>query len=278
MCIIVKDGSACVTGAVLIILMTWKRESDMKITKILTFIIVSTMLCGALSSCSSDKVKTSKNTAADVKKSSLADGELPTAADLAGVELEDAVTAKSGDAYLAIADEDYKMQYWGGSDENNQLTYDAGVVHIDKNGDYTVSVNADTKGLRYRATGNPDTEYKPKGLGFLAVVINDGEKAVPDAIITVKSVKVDGKDVELKKKNYTNTESGEVRSNIFNAWVGDSFPADARSAEGALFNDFNTASPAEINDGSYSAEVIGTEAFAEWTKVEVTFTVSGLAS
>lgn len=248
----------------------------MKIRRILTLIIASTMLCGALASCKDDKkVKTSNNTA-DPKKSVTADGELPTAADLSGVELEDAVVAKSGDAYLAIADEDLKMQYWGGDDENNQLTYDAGIVHIDKNGDYKVSVNADTKGFRYRATGNTDTEYKPKGLEFMAVVINDGEKAVPNAIITVKSVKVDGKYVELKKKSYTNNESGAIRSNIFNEWVGDSFPADARVADGPLFNNSDISSPSDINDGSYSAELVDKEAFKEWTKVEVEFTVSGL--
>lgn len=249
----------------------------MKIRKILTLIIASTMICGTLASCKDDKkVKTSKNTAADVKKSAESDGELPTAADLSGVELEDTVVAKSGDAFLAIADEDLKMQYWGGEDENNQLTYDAGIAHIDKNGDYKVSVNADTKGFRYRATGNPDTEYKPKGLEFMAVVINDGEKAVPKAVITVKSVKVDGKDIELKKKNYTNDESGAIRSNIFNEWVGDSFPADARVAEGPLFNNSDVSSPSDINDGSYSAELVDKEAFKEWTKVEVEFTVSGL--
>lgn len=253
----------------------------MNIKKILTLMLASAMLCGALASCKDEKTKTSKNTTPDVKKSSSAssDGELPTAADLAGVELEDAVVAKSGDAYLSIADGDYKMQYLGGSDENNQLTYDAGVVHIEKNGDYKVSVNADTKGLRYRATGNPDTEYKPKGVGFATVVINDGEKVLPNAIITVKSVKVDGKDIELKKKSYTNTESGAIRSNVFNEWVDDkSIPGDARTADGALFNNSDPSSPSDINDGNYSAQIVDKDAFGEWTKVEVEFTVSGLDS
>ena len=252
----------------------------MNIKRMFTLILASTMLCGALASCKDEKKKSSNNTAAsDVKKSSTADGELPTAADLSGVELEEAVVAQSGDAYLAIADADYKMQYLGGSDENNQLTYDAGVVHIDKNGDYKVSVNADTKGFRYRATGNVDTEYKPKGVGFATVVINDAEKVLPNAIITIKGVKVDGKDIELKKKSYTNTESGGVRSNVFNEWVSDEgIPGDARTVDGALFNNSDPSSPSEINDGSYSAQLIDKDAFGEWTKVEVEFTVSGLDS
>jgi hypothetical protein len=168
-------------------------------------------------------------------------------------------------------------KYLGGNDENNQLTFDAGVVHIDGDGDYKVSVNADTKGFRFRATGNPDTEYKPKGLGFAAVIIHEGEKELPNAVITVKKVKVDGKDIELKKHGYTNTESGSIRSNIFNEWVSDDgLPGDARSDKGALFNNFSSDSPTDINDGSYSAQLVDTGAFDEWTKVEVEFTVSGL--
>ena len=191
----------------------------MNIKRIAALLLASTMLCGALASCKDNKAKTSKNNADNTERNYTADGELPTAADLAGVELEEAVVAQSGDAYLSIIDENWKSQYSGGDDENNPLTYDAGVVHIDKNGDYTVSVNADTKGFRYRSTGDPDKECKPTGISFAAVVINDAENVLPGAVITVKSVKVDGRDIELKKKSYTNTESGDIRSNIFNEWV-----------------------------------------------------------
>ena len=248
----------------------------MNIKRIAALLLASTMLCGALASCKDNKAKTSKNNADNTERNYTADGELPTAADLAGVELEEAVVAQSGDAYLSIIDENWKSQYAGGNDENNPLTYDAGVVHIDKNGDYTVSVNADTKGFRYRSTGDPDKEYKPTGISFAAVVINDAENVLPGAVITVKSVKVDGRDIELKKKSYTNTESGDIRSNIFNEWVSDdSLPSDARTAEGALFNG---SAPSEINDGNYSAKVIDNADIKEWTKVEVEFAVSGLAS
>lgn len=239
----------------------------MKIKKIIAIAAASSMLC-AFASCSK-KVKTDPAVDDKISKSA--------PADLAGVDFEDTVVAGNGDAYLAIADKDFKMQYLGGNDENNQLTFDAGVVHIDGNGDYKVSVNADTKGFRFRATGNPDTEYKPKGLGFAAVIIHEGEKELPNAVITVKKVKVDGKDIELKKHGYTNTESGSIRSNIFNEWVSDDgLPGDARSDKGALFNNFSSDSPTDINDGSYSAQLVDTGAFDEWTKVEVEFTVSGL--
>ena len=115
-----------------------------------------------------------------------------------------------------------------------------GVVHIDGNGDYKVSVNADTKGFRYRATGDPDKEYKPKGMEYAAVIIEDGETAVPDAVITIKKVKVDGKDVELKKKSFTYTDAGKLRSNIFNEWISDDgLPDDSRCDKGALFNNYD---------------------------------------
>ncbi len=242
----------------------------MNIKGIIAFAAASALICGTAASCSSSEKKKSSDSsksAADTKKNEKS----------AGTEFEEAVVAESGDAYLAVVDKDWKMQYWGGNEDNNQLAYDAGVVHIDGNGDYKVSVNADTRGFRYRATGNPDTEYKPYGLGFAAVIINDAEKTMPDAIITVKNVKIDGKDIELNKKSYTNTEGGAVRSNIFNEWVSDdSLPGDARVDGGMLFNNNDSASPSDINDGGYSAQIIDVSALTEWTTVEVEFSVSGL--
>ncbi len=196
-----------------------------------------------------------------------------------GVDMNDAVEAVSGDAYLAIVDESWQVQYLGNKDVNgsDQLSYDAGVAHISGNGDYTVSVTADTNGFRYDETGDINGEYTIKGLGFAAVIIDNGEEVMPDAVITINSVKVDGREVELKKKSYTNTESGAVRANIYNQWVtDDGLPSDARTAEGALFNNGDTSSPSVINDGSCSAQIIDPADFSQWKNVEVGFTVSGL--
>lgn len=241
----------------------------MKIRKIFAVIAATAMICGAAASCN-EKVKTSKEVENNINKAA-------APSDLSGVDFEDTVTAGTGDAYLAIADKDFRMQYLGGNDENNQLTFDAGVVHIDGNGDYKVSVNADTKGFRYRATGDPDKEYKPSGLEYAAVIIEDGETAVPNAVITIKKVKVDGKDIELKKKSFTYTDAGKLRSNIFNEWISDDgLPDDSRCDKGTLFNNYDSSSPSDINDGSYSAQLVDTDAFKEWTKVEVEFSISGL--
>lgn len=204
--------------------------------------------------------------------------ESTTAPTVEGVEAADAVEAKSGDAYLAITDSAFEVQYFGEKDVNgsNQLSYEAGVAHISGNGDYTVSVTADTNGLRYDQTGDINGEYSVKGVGFAAVVIENAEEALPNAVITVKSVRVDGRELELKKKNYTNTESGAVRANIYNEWVSDdALPTDARTAEGALFENGNPDTPSSINDGSFSAQIVEREEFGEWKNVEVDFTVSG---
>ena len=88
---------------------------------------------------------------------------------------------------------------------------------------------------------------------------------------------MDGRDIELKKKNYTNTEAEAVRTNIFNEWVSDEFlPADARAAEGGLYVNFDTNSPSEINDGGYSAQIVDPAEFKDWTDIEVDFSISGL--
>ena len=247
----------------------------MDIRKITAAAAVFAVLCTAASCSSKDKKSSSTSSA---NKAPEAATEAPSET-VEGVDANDAVDAVSGDAYLAIADESFSVQYLGDKDDhkNNQLSYDAGIAHIEGNGDYTVSVTADTNGFRYDTTGDINGEFVVKGLGFAAVIIDDAEKTMPNAVITINGVKVDGRDIELTKKSYTNTESGSVRANIFNEWVSDDgLPADARSAEGALFNNGDNSSPAEINDGGFSAQIVNREDFAQWKNVEVSFTVSGM--
>lgn len=244
--------------------------------RILAFILASAMMCGAMVSCE-NKNKSNNNSSESVSDGASQGGDDKPDKAAPDVKFDNAVAAGSGDAYLAIVDEKWSIQYWGSIGENNQLSYDAGVAHIDGNGDYTVSVTADTDGFRYDVTGSETGEYTPAGLGFAAVIIKDGEKEVPGAVITINSVKVDGRELELTKKNYTNTEDGGIRSNIFNEWVrDDGLPGDARAAEGSLFNGNDNKNPSGINDGGYSAQIIDKSEFASWTKVEVGFTVSGL--
>lgn len=239
----------------------------MKLKRNAAFVTAIAML-GCSASCLSDK------------SGRVGKVEVPTEpVTVEGVDANDAVEAIAGDAYLAIVDEAWEVQYLGNKDVNgsDQLSYDAGVAHISGNGDYTVSVTADTNGFRYDETGDINGDYTIKGIGFAAVIIDNAEEVLPNAVITINSVKVDGRELELVKKSYTNTESGSVRANIFNEWVSDDgLPTDARSAEGVLFENGDPSKPTAINDGSYSAQIVDRSEFGEWKNVEVGFTVSGL--
>lgn len=196
-----------------------------------------------------------------------------TAAD---VEFEDVVDAQPGQAYLAMTDSQVWVQYWGSStDSGYMLAYDAGVADITGNGTYTVSVNADTKGFIYDVTGDVDGEYTPSGIGFAAVIIKDGEKLTPDAIITIDKITIDGEEVEMTGKNYTSTEDGCIRSNIYNHYI-DTPSGDARSTEGSIYD--ADGNPIVDDADEYTPQIIDGSAIGEWKKIEVTFTVSGMAN
>ena len=90
----------------------------MKIKKIIAIAAASSMLC-AFASCSK-KVKT--DPAVDDKTSK------SVPADLAGVDFEDTVVAGNGDAYLAIADKDFKMQYLGVVNKQIASVYIVGLI------------------------------------------------------------------------------------------------------------------------------------------------------
>ena len=154
--------------------------------------------------------------------------------------------------------------------------YDAGVAPITGNGEYTVSVTVDTNAIRYDATGDVNGDLVASGTAFMAVQIMDGATATPNAVIEVTSVKIDGTEIPLTKKSYTNTEETEIngekhnniRSNIYNRWVSDDKIADARSAEGNI---------SDLADKSaYSATILDPSAIGDWKTVEVTFNITGM--
>lgn len=248
-------------------------------------IIFSALICSCLASCGnkgdkSDKTKNYSTSQGEVNINVPAEKdpdatEPPAPKSTEGVEFEDSVAAKSGDAYLSIINGDWKIQYWGKNEDPDDamLSYDAGVVPITGNGDYTVSVNADTKGFRFAATGDPEGECTPEGLSFMAVMISDGEKLFPESVITVNSIKVDGKEIGMTAKAYTSSDDGNTtRANIYNSYL--SAPTDdARTADGALYDASGDALPI---CGDYSAQVVDTADFSKWTTVEVNFTVSGI--
>ena len=113
----------------------------------------------------------------------------------------------------------------------------------------------------------------------MAVMIKDGETKFPDAVITVNSVKVDGKELTLDGKPYTSSDDGkETRANLYNQWVSkDSIPKDARSADGRLYEGEGDSAVAADFIGDYSPQSVNPDDFADgWTTVEVNFTISGI--
>lgn len=262
----------------------------MKTKRIFACLLASLMICGASTACSSKDASSdsssessseaSESSESSEEESSTADesseesSKTPVAVDTA--DFEEAVAAESGDAYLAIVDGQWWVQYWGGiDDDGSMLAYDAGVVPITGDGDYTVSVTADTNGFRYDTTGDASGSYTPGGLEFMSVMVKDGETLFPGAIITVNSVKVDGADLALTSKAYTSSDDGiETRANIYNAWCNGIPSSDARTADGNLYVDFDTNSPTAAC-ADYAPIIVNKEDFSEWTTVEVNFTITG---
>ncbi|WP_295218752.1 hypothetical protein [Ruminococcus sp.] len=257
----------------------------LKTKKILAFLLASAMMCAAFTACDeseSGSESSSKAESSAEESSEEESSEEESAAEESSApqqvqtgDFEEAVVPQSGDAYLSMADGQWWLQYTGS--DADYLTYDAGVVPITGNGDYTVSVTVDTNSIRYDATGDVNGELIANGTAFMAVQIMDGADATPNAVIDVTAVKVDGTEIPLTKKSFTNTEETEIdgtkhnniRSNIFNEWVpDDSLPGDARSAEGNIADLANKA--------DYSATILDPSAIGDWTTIEVNFTVSGM--
>ena len=148
----------------------------------------------------------------------------------------------SEEAYLMYADSSWAYQYWGSESDNGVK---ATMASIKGSGDYTV-------GLDFTGTA----DGAASGLAFTAIGIKTGEFTYPNATIEIKSIKINGEDVEFTK-GYTSSDDGiTTRMNIFNEWVAE-LPEDARSYDG------------DIADSK--AVIVDKEAFASVKTFEVTF-------
>lgn len=271
----------------------------MKNKRLLACLLASMMICGTFTACgeeesseTSSSTSSSSESSAEESESSVSESsaesseasessadessKAPVAVET--VEVEEAVVAGSGDAYLQIADGQWWIQYNGNVDDNGyMLAYDAGVVPITGNGDYTVSVNAGTNGFKLDVTGEATGEYTPGGVSFLGVMINDGETLFPGAVITVNEIRVDGSPITMVSQAYTSSDDGKVtRANLYNPFMDGKPSSDARTVEGNLYTDMNPDAPIEAC-ANYSPVVIDPADFVEWTTVEVDFTISGIA-
>lgn len=232
----------------------------MNIKRLLVCIGLAAVMCTAFGSCSSKKSKVINP---------------PT--DSSGVSADGRVAAQSGDAYISIIDANSYIQYLGKSDDpvNNMLAYGAVVAPITGNGDYKVSLTTNTRGFRLETTGDEnDNSVVPSGVSFMALMIKDGETKFPDAVITVKSIKVNGSEISLAAKAYTSSDDGkDTRANLYNEWTGGMIPKNARCIQGKLRN---ASGNHESFASEYSSIVVNKDDFSSWTDVEVNFSVSGI--
>lgn len=237
-------------------------------------ILIAAMACIPFTGCNDSKNSKNKNSETEIKyhdTTEAATTQAPT-----DPYKDDAVEAKSGEVYLAVAGSNWKAQYLGSSDGGNTstLSYNAGVVEINGNGEYTVSVDAETEGFRNAVSGDPNyTGFVPEGMDFMAVIIKEGETKFPDAVITVDEIRVNGEAVEMTAKAYTSSDDGiDTRANLINQWT--SKPSkDARCVDGKLYDDKGKAKKI-CKD--YSPTVVESSAFASWKNVEVDITISGI--
>lgn len=245
-------------------------KGDYFMKKILATLMAISMMAISMTACGGDSSTTSEDTTTTTTTSAEAENDTnedatssddtsetsDTAQETTAFVLPEGVTAEDGDAYLAFGDAQWWLQYSG--EDMQPLSYGATVVHIDGDGTYTVALDANNEdAVSMNGIGTVS------GCAFCAVIIKNGEALFPNQAtsITIDKITIDGVDVELTSKNYSNYEDGNLRSNIFNSYVSEAPTTDVWTADGSL-------------DG-ISAQIVPETAFANFSKIEVTFTISG---
>ncbi|MBQ8960107.1 MAG: hypothetical protein IJ071_02695 [Ruminococcus sp.] len=153
---------------------------------------------------------------------------------------DDIVEADDDQAYLYIYDQSFNGYYsgWGGS-----LAYKATVADLKGDGTYTVGLTADTDGYREKSG-----DKLPKGIDTLAVNMYTDKYDTTDAELTVKSVKIDGKEIAVKGEPTIENYSFYLEALMVTSGYGDE-------------DDFS---------------ILEKEFTDEWTTIEVTFEIKGL--
>lgn len=150
---------------------------------------------------------------------------------------DDIVYAEHNDAYLFVMDNTYMASYTGYEDT---LSYNAKVAEVKDNGTYTVSVTADTEGYKNASNGE-----MPEGIAVLGVELY-GDKNFEDSDITVKSVKIDGKEYKLATEPAIEKGDGYFSISLY-------------TCEDLAWDD--------------TVNAIDLSSVGEWTDIEITFEV-----
>lgn len=149
----------------------------------------------------------------------------------------DGVKAADDEAYIRIDDKGY-LYYMGYEDD--ALAGNAKNAKITGDGEYTVSVTTESELFKNRYA-----DEKTDGIYLLEIRANSVE-GIGDAEVTVKSIKIDGKDVEIKQQPVSNYSYG----NYFDIEL--------------------------YYDGYEEDAVFDAASVGEWKTIEVTFEVKGL--
>lgn len=152
----------------------------------------------------------------------------------------DIVVPEDGQAYILIMDKALKS--FASGTEYSTLGYNATLADITGNGTYTVKATADTNGYRHLFG-----DKKPDGVMLLGVEVMGLDNA-DNAVMDIKSVKIDGKEYEISNAQPTKYE-------------------------------YDTFSAIIYMDEMYSDDensIINASSVGEWTDIEVTFEVKGM--
>ena len=171
---------------------------------------------------------------------------------------------EDGVLFIGIADNDWKISFWGADNDPEGLTSALQqTVKLDGNGTYTVSmdlsagftvdgwVDEDTGDLLELTTGN--------GIAACGIHVNGDYPATMGA--NILSVKVDGTEIPVSGASFADTESNGRRMHVYNEWAH----FDAASDDHAT-SDPDAATGTVIDKGDVG----------EWTTLEITFEVYGL--
>lgn len=150
---------------------------------------------------------------------------------------DDIVIAGNNQAYLVVIDSNFTSTYMNSSTDT--LGYNATVADIKGNGTYTVKVTADTDGYK-----NIMQDIKPEGLMMLGIEA-DGMENIDNAVMEIKSIKVDGKEMSITGETYSETMDTSLIAIAY-------------------------------SDGEDDYCMFDGSSIGEWTDIEVTFEVKGM--
>lgn len=147
------------------------------------------------------------------------------------------------DAYITVMDRSGAASYMG---YQGALAYNAKMAEVTGAGTYTISLTADTEGYREYVRDLINEEKLPDGFEMLGINA-EGDIFTEDTKISIKSIKVDGKEISITGEPDVISSEGSLSVFIY---FGDE-----------TFSDYD-------NNNCVDLSSIG-----EWTDVEITFEI-----